>query len=589
MLKLRRAIVVEIDRADAGAGRAGDGRAPAPSSGSWSSSPATRAPGSGARRSPTSGSWARAEVGDEVIVNVQALDLGLGSGGFDVVHVNLTRGLDGDGRRSRARARDEAQLHEPPARGRAGRGRARCELPLGRPVAVLALHGQLAAVAWAFAQAAPGRAARLRADRGRRAARAGTRAPCACCASAACWPATSRRARPSAARARRSRTAGALHHGLRDARLGRGGVRPGPGIVGSGSRARPRRHGRRSTRRTSRSRSAARRCSSRACPPAIERARHRGISHHTLTVLDLLLEPVTVALPAGMRSPVGADLRARPGRGLRRARCASRPALALDVRAPGAHHPPRLAPRARSTCRRTPPAACRPRRWAAGWPQDPLFFGAALAGGERARGARAAERRCGRGVRTRVSAEPARRAWRGAVRGARRRDRLSRAPGRRAHRALPPRRRRGGLARDRAPPGAVGDRRPRRASRCGSCASRARRSASPTCWRSRRGAWTSTARRRCRPPSASSPRRSAAARAAGSRSSPTTRAPASPTSACTCSAPPTCTRRTRDSGEDERIEIVPWPLAGPASGAIAECRDAKTLIGLLWLARRLNA
>src|SRR5580693_7314361 len=39
----------------------------------------------------------RAQVGDEVIVNVQALDLGLGSGGFDVVHVNLTRGLDGNG------------------------------------------------------------------------------------------------------------------------------------------------------------------------------------------------------------------------------------------------------------------------------------------------------------------------------------------------------------------------------------------------------------------------------------------------------------------------------------------------------------
>ena len=32
--------------------------------------------------------------GDEVVVNVAALDLGLGSGGFDVVHVNLTRGLE---------------------------------------------------------------------------------------------------------------------------------------------------------------------------------------------------------------------------------------------------------------------------------------------------------------------------------------------------------------------------------------------------------------------------------------------------------------------------------------------------------------
>jgi 8-oxo-dGTP pyrophosphatase MutT (NUDIX family) len=43
-----------------------------------------------------------------------------------------------------------------------------------------------------------------------------------------------------------------------------------------------------------------------------------------------------------------------------------------------------------------------------------------------------------------------------------------------------------------------------------------------------------------------------------------------------------------DSGEDERIEIVRWPLT-ELSSAIAECRDAKTLIGLMWLARRLNA
>ena len=34
------------------------------------------------------------EVGDEVLVNVQARELGLGSGGFDVLHANLTRGLE---------------------------------------------------------------------------------------------------------------------------------------------------------------------------------------------------------------------------------------------------------------------------------------------------------------------------------------------------------------------------------------------------------------------------------------------------------------------------------------------------------------
>lgn len=42
------------------------------------------------------------------------------------------------------------------------------------------------------------------------------------------------------------------------------------------------------------------------------------------------------------------------------------------------------------------------------------------------------------------------------------------------------------------------------------------------------------------------------------------------------------------SEENERIEIIGWPLER-LGDAIEECRDAKTLIGLLWLARRLNA
>jgi 8-oxo-dGTP pyrophosphatase MutT (NUDIX family) len=36
--------------------------------------------------------------------------------------------------------------------------------------------------------------------------------------------------------------------------------------------------------------------------------------------------------------------------------------------------------------------------------------------------------------------------------------------------------------------------------------------------------------------------------------------------------------------EDERIEIVPWPL-DDLDGALAESEDSKTLIALLWLAR----
>jgi 8-oxo-dGTP pyrophosphatase MutT (NUDIX family) len=40
--------------------------------------------------------------------------------------------------------------------------------------------------------------------------------------------------------------------------------------------------------------------------------------------------------------------------------------------------------------------------------------------------------------------------------------------------------------------------------------------------------------------------------------------------------------RTADVDENERIEIVRWPL-DDLDGAIAATRDAKTLIGLLWL------
>jgi ADP-ribose pyrophosphatase len=45
--------------------------------------------------------------------------------------------------------------------------------------------------------------------------------------------------------------------------------------------------------------------------------------------------------------------------------------------------------------------------------------------------------------------------------------------------------------------------------------------------------------------------------------------------------------RSADSGENERIEIVRWPLS-QLDAAIAECRDAKTLIALMWLQRRLS-
>jgi hypothetical protein len=93
--------------------------------------------------------------GDEVIVNVEALDLELGSGGFDVVHVNLSRGLEGPGRPDlNVLKLNYTSLQHPvdPIEVEGGGLR-----PTRRiPVLILFLHGQLAPAAWAAARAAPG-------------------------------------------------------------------------------------------------------------------------------------------------------------------------------------------------------------------------------------------------------------------------------------------------------------------------------------------------------------------------------------------------------------------------------------------------
>ncbi|HEU0250866.1 MAG TPA: DUF3866 family protein, partial [Solirubrobacteraceae bacterium] len=92
------------------------------------------------------------QVADEVIVNVQALDLGLGSGGFDILHVNLTRGLGGEGSPGAHVMKlnySSLQHAVEPVEGET------LDLPIERPVAVLGLHGQLAAVAFAFSEQHP--------------------------------------------------------------------------------------------------------------------------------------------------------------------------------------------------------------------------------------------------------------------------------------------------------------------------------------------------------------------------------------------------------------------------------------------------
>jgi hypothetical protein len=313
--------------------------------------------------------------GDEVILNVQARDLGLGSGGFDIVHANLTRGLAGEGTAGAHVMKlnyTSLQHAVTPVEDD------QLELPLGRPVGVLALHGQLAAAAWAFAQANPdgrlgyvqtvggalsgghSRVVRMLLGRGLLAGHITAGAA-------------------YGGELEAITTAGALHHGLHSLGWDAAVCGPGPGIVGSNS---PLGHGGMNaldSAHTALALGASTLLVARMSS-ADERPRHRGLSHHTLTVLDMLLEPVTVALPAGIRSPAGADLRASLGSVFGSAREHAKPQLELDV-----DRPARMA---RHDWRRAPVEL--PAYLSSGLPaqtmgrallEDPLFFAAALAGG----------------------------------------------------------------------------------------------------------------------------------------------------------------------------------------------------------------
>jgi hypothetical protein len=245
--------------------------------------------------------------GDEVVVNVAALDLGLGSGGFDVVHVNLTRGLDGSGVEDDAHVmklnytslqhpvepteRPVARFESPDKqdKGTTERGE-------GVPVVVLPLHGHLAPAAWAVAQAAPG-----------------TRIGFVQTAGGALPGSFSRDVRELrervllAGHVTAAPAYGGEHEALSTvgaldaaAELGWDAVLagPGPGIIGSETAFG---HGGMAAL------DSAHAALSLGLPTLISprlssadpRKRHLGLSHHTHTVLGLLLAKVDVAVPEG--------------------------------------------------------------------------------------------------------------------------------------------------------------------------------------------------------------------------------------------------------------------------------------------------
>jgi Protein of unknown function (DUF3866) len=267
--------------------------------------------------------------GDEVLVNVAALDLGLGSGGFDVVHVNLTRGLDAaPGGDEHVIKLNYSSLQHPvePVEGLQGEAGAAASsgevdrsptsagesgaASMRAPVLVLPLHGHLAPAAWGAAQASPGArvgyvqtgGGALPGSLSRDVAELRERG--LLCGHIAAAPAYGGEHEAFS-------TVGALDAADRlgwEAIL----VGPGPGIVGSGTEFG---HGGMAAL------DSAHAALSLRLPTLISprlsssdpRERHLDVSHHTYTVLELLLAPVDVAVPAGEDSILAA-LEAAPGR-----------------------------------------------------------------------------------------------------------------------------------------------------------------------------------------------------------------------------------------------------------------------------------
>jgi hypothetical protein len=252
--------------------------------------------------------------GDEVVVNVEALDLGLGSGGFDIVHVNLTRGLEGGGAQSDEHVMKlnyTSMQHvvdpvELPVRSMNPGGAKGSPEGLDEPIPVLVLplHGHLAPAAWAAAQVSPGvkvgyvqtGGGALPGSFSRDVAELRRR-------SLLCGHIT---AAPSYGGEHEAiSTAGALDAAAR--KLGWDAViaGPGPGIIGSDTALGHGGIAALDTAHTSLALGFPTLLSPRLSS-ADPRDRHRPVSHHTLTVLELLLGGVEVPVPTGEQAPIAA-------------------------------------------------------------------------------------------------------------------------------------------------------------------------------------------------------------------------------------------------------------------------------------------
>jgi Protein of unknown function (DUF3866) len=248
-----------------------------------------------------------------VIVNVEAQDLGLGSGGFDILCANLTRGFG-------AAAKNGPhlmKLNYTPVQHAVRvleEGLERLPERLSMPVAVLALHGQLPCAAFALS-------ARRAERRVGYVQTAGGALPGALSDTAAellerGLIADHVTVSPCFGGPREAITVeGALHAGAELLGWEAALVGPGPGILGSASALG---HGGMAALHSAHS------VLSLGCPVVLaprlssgdQRERHRGLSHHTQTVLGLLLRSIEVAVPDGISGESRAGLERALGAGV---------------------------------------------------------------------------------------------------------------------------------------------------------------------------------------------------------------------------------------------------------------------------------
>ena len=241
-------------------------------------------------------------LGDEVIVNTQARELELGSGGFDVLYANLTRGLALPPE-SNAHVMKLPYTPAQNARRHVEEGRALPETLAGLPVVCCSLHSQLAPVCAGigegrrvvYVQLAGGAlpvslsdTLRILRERGHVDASIAVGAcvdgdvECVSAASALLW-------------------AAAEDFDVVVCAIG-------PGIVGTGSRFG---HGGLAAADAVNATAALRGTAILAvrASEGDSRDRHRAVSHHVRSVLDLCLGEVIVPWPAGYEAPSWFDRR----------------------------------------------------------------------------------------------------------------------------------------------------------------------------------------------------------------------------------------------------------------------------------------